>query len=40
MPEYEKQSVGRRSLLGAAATAISTGAMGPPALFDQTRSET
>src|SRR5580765_2316029 len=40
MPKKEKPSDGRRSLLGAAAAAISAGAMGPPALFAQTRSET
>ncbi len=40
MPEKKKHSVGRRSLLGAAAAAISAGAMAPKALFAQTRAET
>jgi oxalate decarboxylase len=40
MHESEKYSVGRRSLLGAAAAAISAGAMAPKALFPQTRAAT
>jgi oxalate decarboxylase len=40
MPENEKPPVGRRSLLGAAAAAISASAIRPPALFAQTRTET
>jgi len=40
MSENEKHSVGRRSLLGAAAAAISAGAMRPQTLFAQTRTET
>jgi hypothetical protein len=37
MPDNEKPPVGRRSLLGAAAAAISASAIRPPALFAQTR---
>ena len=40
MAENENHFVGRRSILGAAAAAVSTGVIGPSALFAQTRVET
>ena len=40
MQEMNRNRVGRRSILGATAAALSAGAMGPRLAFAQTRTET